>query len=443
MTTQTEYIMNKLIDNGYDSYLVGGCVRDFILKKQPKDYDIATNAKPEEIEKIFDKTIPTGKKYGTVTVVVDGQFFEVTTFRKDVGYSDGRRPDNITFSNSIVEDLSRRDFTMNAIAMDIKGDIIDPYGGAEDIQDNIIKFVGKTKDRLEEDRLRAFRLIRFMSTLNMKIKKEDFLELHNLNIDKISTERIRDEINKILLSNKPDLGIRMLVKSGLLDNIFPELLECVGFNQNNPNHSQDVFEHILSVVKNVEPLLTLRLSALFHDIGKPKTYSTDKDGVGHFYGHQKISRDICEDVMRRFKYSNKEIEDVSVLVYQHMSRYSHLRTPSVKKFIIKVGEYNLDDLFKLQMADVLSSKNRNDIQNILDLKQECNKILIEKLPLSLKDLNIDGYDLIKLGYKEKEIGLQLQYLLNLVIEDETKNIKNILVKLSERQQYDALKEEIC
>ena len=224
----------------------------------------------------------------------------------------------------------------------------------------------------------------------------------------------------------------MLVKSGLLDNIFPELVECVGFNQNNPNHSQDVFGHILSVVKNVEPLLTLRLSALFHDIGKPRTYSIDDDGVGHFYGHQKISRDICEDVMKRLKYSGKEIEAVSVLVYHHMSKHNHLRTPSVKKFIIKVDERNLDNLFKLQIADVLSSKNRSYIQNILNLKQECNKILSEKYPLSLKDLSVDGHDLIKLGYEGKEIGFQLKYLLNLVIEDESKNTKDILVELSKK-----------
>ena len=432
MITQTKYIMNKLIDSGYEAYLVGGCVRDFILKNQPKDYDIATNATPEIVEHIFDTTIPTGKRYGTITVVIDNQFFEVTTFRKDIGYSDGRRPDNITFSNSIIEDLSRRDFTMNAIAMDIDGNLIDPYNGVKDIQCNIIKFVGDAKDRLEEDRLRAFRLIRFMSTLGMKIKKEDFLELYDLNIDKISMERIRDEINKILLSDKPDLGIRVLVMSGLLNNILPELIKCVGFNQNNPNHSQDIFGHIMSVVKNVEPILTLRLSALFHDIGKPKTYNIDEDGVGHFYGHQKISRDICEDVMRRLKYSNKEIEDVATLVYHHMSRYSHLRTPSVKKFVVKVGEHNLDNLFKLQIADVLSSKNRNDIQSILDLKQECNRIISEKLPLSLKDLDINGYDLMLLGYKDKEIGLQLKLLLDLVIEDETKNMKNKLIELSKK-----------
>lgn len=430
-----EYILNTLQDNGYENYIVGGCVRDSLLNRIPNDWDICTNAKPNEMLDVLKefKTIPTGLKHGTITVVVDDNYYEVTTFRVDGEYSDGRRPDKVEFTDDIIKDLSRRDFTINAMAYNTKNGLVDPFYGASYLEDGIISCVGNADDRFKEDGLRMLRSIRFSSQLGFAIGLDTFDAIcqNKSLLQNISKERIREELNKILLSEKASQGIKLLYESGLLIYILPELVDCVDFHQNNPNHDKDVFNHILSVLDNTVSKLELRLAALFHDIGKPNTFTLDDNKVGHFYEHHKESAKICREVMTRLKYSNKEIEYVSELVYYHMTRYEKLRTPSVKKFINKIGVDKLDDLFKLFVADRMASKSPYELDDIYKLKFECEKVLSEKQPLSVKDLDINGYDLIDIGISQgRQIGVVLKSLLELILDNPELNNKATLLKMA-------------
>jgi tRNA nucleotidyltransferase (CCA-adding enzyme) len=429
---QVEYIIQQLNENGYEAYIVGGCVRDSLLNREPKDWDITTNATPLQVKDIFTKTIDTGLQHGTVTVMIDKVGYEVTTYRIDGNYSDSRRPDSVVFTTSLKEDLARRDFTINAMAYNHKDGLIDYYEGLKDIKQNIIRCVGNPINRFREDALRMMRCIRFTCQLNFSIDFDTFKSINKLNdtIIKISQERIREELNKILVSNYASKGIRKLHYSGLLKYIMPELDLCYGFEQNNSHHDKTVFEHILSVVDNSPSKLDIRLSALLHDIGKPKCYTVDETGEGHFYQHHIDSEIIAREILTRLKYDNKTIDKVCILVREHMSRYDFLRNKNTKKFINRVGVENLEDLFELQIADIKgSSKEYQNFDNILKLKEECQRILNEKQPLSIKDLNINGCNLMKLGYKEgKDIGNKLKELVELVLENPELNTKEELMK---------------
>lgn len=434
MPNDVELIFNELNSNGYEAYIVGGCVRDSLLGRIPNDWDICTNATPNEILEVFRnyKTIPTGLKHGTITIVIDGKYYEITTYRIDGDYSDGRRPDNVEFTDDIVKDLSRRDFTINAMAYNSQNGLVDPFYGLVHLNNETIHCVGNPDERFQEDGLRVLRAVRLATQLGFRISVDTEIAIirNKKALKNISKERIREELNKILLSRKPSEGIVLLYSTELLEYTIPELKPCVGFNQHNINHDKDVFGHILSVLDNTEPKLELRLAALFHDIGKPNTFTIDENGTGHFYGHHKESAKICREVMTRLKYSNKEIEYISELVYYHMTRYEKLRTPSVKKFINKVGVDKLDDLFKLFIADRLGSNPPYEFDDIYKLKFECERVLSEKQPLSVKDLDINGYDLMKIGIPQgKQIGVMLNLLLEKVLENPELNQKDILLEI--------------
>ncbi len=431
-------LLQKLQKSGHEAYVVGGCVRDSLLGRTPNDWDICTNASPKEMKDIFnDNTIiPTGIKHGTITVIVNNEGYEITTFRIDGNYSDKRKPDSIKFTDNIIQDLSRRDFSINAMAYNDAEGLIDPYNGSNHLKSKTICCVGNPNERFQEDGLRILRAIRFSSQLGFDIEHNTKLAIVNNTelLKHISQERIRDELNKILLSDNQVKGIILLKTLGILDYIMPELQKCSNFNQYNINHDKDVFEHTMAVLDIVEPKLELRLAALFHDIGKPNTFTIDEDGAGHFYGHHKESAKICREIMTRLKYSNKEIEYVSELVYHHMIRYKKLRTSSVKKFINKVGIDKLDDLFKLFIADIIGSKPPYEFDDIYKLKFECEKILLEEQPLGIKDLAINGYDLMDIGMKQgKEIGNMLNMLLEAVLEDSSLNNKNSLLEMARFQ----------
>lgn len=433
MPKNVKYIISKLENEGYASYLVGGAVRDSILKRKVKDWDITTSAKPLEIIKVFKllghKIIPTGLKHGTVTVVIDEENYEVTTFRIDGNYSDGRKPDSVEFTTSLKEDLSRRDFTINAMAYNDRMGLIDYFGGLNDLKYEELSCVGNAEERFKEDKLRILRAIRFASRYNFDVHRSILYAIsEDDDISNLSKERIRDEFNKIILCDKPSLWLKVMRDYGLLHQIIPELRKCYRFEQCNPNHNKDVFEHILAVIDNVEPKLELRLSALFHDIGKPNTFSKDKNGIGHFYEHHKESAKICRKAMTRLKYPNKIIEYVSELVYYHMTRYEKIKPKSAKKFINKVGVDRLDDMFKLFIADRIASKPPYNFDDIFELNCVCKKVLNEKQPLSVKDLDINGYDLMKLGVpKGKEIGKILNELLDMVLENPELNKNDVLI----------------
>lgn len=434
-----KYIINTLQENNHEAYIVGGAVRDSLLERKVNDWDITTSANPQEVVNIFEnlryKIIPTGLKHGTVTILINSIGYEITTFRIDGEYEDNRHPKEVKFTSNLKEDLKRRDLTINAMAYNDKTGLVDYFNGLEDLNNKIVRCVGNSKDRFNEDSLRMLRCIRFASQLNFDMEKSTKFNIRELskNINNVSMERIRDELCKILVSSQPVYGIRNIVELNLVDYIIPELKDCVGFQQHNKHHDKDVYGHILSVVENVPNKLELRLAALLHDIGKPKCFNIGEDGQGHFYGHQKISADMTKDILKRLKFDNKTIDKVDKLVYNHMTRYNKLRTPNIKKFINKVGIDNLDDLFELQIADIKgSAKEYHSFDNVLNLKIKCEKILSEKQPLTIKDLDIDGHDLMELGIKQgKEIGIVLNKLLDIILENPNLNNKEDLIKIVE------------
>lgn len=433
-----KFIISTLKNEGYEGYSVGGCVRDSILGREPQDWDITTNALPEHTMSIFKnkgiRVIETGLKHGTVTILINNVGYEVTTYRIEGEYSDNRHPDNVTFTTSLKEDLSRRDFTVNAMAYNDDNGLVDYFNGFKDLKNNIIKSVGNADDRFKEDALRMLRAVRFSSQLGFELDYEDLFISIKKNahlIKNVSQERIREELCKILVSLKPSVGIIALKESNLLEYILPELMICVGFDQKNYHHDKDVFNHILAVLDNTPAKLEIRLAALLHDIGKPQCFTIDEKSIGHFYGHHKKSADISRRILKRLKFDNKTIDAVSLLVYEHMSKFDKIKTPSIKKFMNRVGIENLEDLFELQVADIKgAAKKFQDYSKILDLKHKCQVILDEKQPLSIKELKINGSDLIELGIKQgKQIGEALNMLLEMVLENPELNDKKKLIEV--------------
>ena len=420
-------LVERLEENGYKTYLVGGSVRDQLLGLEPKDYDLATRARPDEIEKVFyDKTkILVGKAFGTINIVNQGQNIEVTSFRSDGNYSDGRKPDRVEFSDSIIEDLRRRDFTINAMAYRKEDGLVDPFKGREDLERKIIRSVGKPDERLEEDYLRILRAIRFATSLDFDIEEETAhaMKKYGKNLSLISRERIRDEFFKILLSKKPSKGIRLLEEMDILKLLFEDLDSMIGFDQQNPNHSLDLYNHSLCVMDRVGKDLSLRLAGLFHDLGKLKTFSLDDEGVGHFYGHQYESVEMTKSILKSLNTSRELIKDVSLLISYHMNSKDDFKTKGLKRLIRKLGQENIYKLLELQIADTSCSNGRDeDIRRIEARKIEVDKILEEGQVYNERQLKISGKDLIRLGYKEgKLIGEILNYLYEMVLEDESLN----------------------
>lgn len=436
MTKDVSFILDTLNKNNFEAYIVGGCVRDSLLKRQLRDWDITTSALPEEIIKLFDKTIPTGIKHGTVTVVINKENYEVTTYRIDGEYSDNRHPDEVVFTRSLKEDLSRRDFTVNALAYNEVEGLVDMFNGIEDLKNKTIRCVGDPNKRFTEDALRMLRAIRFACQLRFSIEKDTYEAIgSNYHLLKnVSSERIRDELDKILMSPVPSRGIIMLQETKLLDNIIPELNESVGFDQKNPHHDKNVFDHIMAVLDNSIESLPVRLGALLHDIGKPRTFTIDKKGIGHFYGHNIVSAEMSEVILKRLKYDNATIKKVLIIVTEHMSAYNNMKNKTLKKFISRVGVENLDDLFELQIADSKGHKKNADYSPILKRKNDVKKILDNGEPFTVSQLKITGDDLIKLGVKPgKEIGVVLKDLLEKVMEKPELNTKEKLLDIAKNK----------
>lgn len=441
--------MNEIFrKNGFKAYLVGGAVRDMIMGKEAHDWDIATDATPSEVSSIFRKVIPTGIAHGTVTVLFMKHDIEVTTFRTERGYSDGRHPDNVFFTKDLKEDLSRRDFTMNAIALSLEdGREVDYFGGKKDIRKKTIRTVGNPLERFTEDGLRPVRAIRFASKLKFKIEPETLNAISQEKVlDKIksiSKERFRDEFLKILSSDEPSEALKTMEKTGILDIFIPELAECRGCVQGDGRgfHDFDVLDHLFySCDGSPKEKPNVRLASLFHDIGKPETKrETEKDGIKNitFYSHEKKSAEITRNILFRLKFSNAQIENVCHLVENHMFHYEPDWSDSaVRRFVVRVGYENIEDLFDLRISDVygmkrtkIDSRNSETAKNLLELKERIEKVREEKSALSLKDLAVNGKTLMSLGIPPgKELGFVLKSLLDTVLDDPSQNTEE---KLSE------------
>lgn len=424
-------ILTLLEEKGYKSYLVGGCLRDSLLNKESHDVDISTQALPEEILEVFKdyKTVDIGKKFGTIKVIYDDFEYEITTMRKESSYNDKRHPDKVDFTKDIVEDLKRRDFTINAMAKR-KGKIIDPFDGKNDLETKTIRAVGDPVARINEDLLRSLRAVRFATSLDFQIEENLKKAIKNKasSINEISKERIREEINKILLSKKPSRGIRLLDELGLLEFIFPEVFRTKGFNQHSTFHKDDVYNHSLNVLDKTKANLNIRMAALYHDVGKIDTFFLDENGEGRFFGHQKVSENLLRERLKILKYSNKFIEDTTILVRRHMDNSNTYTKKSVRKLLRNLGEENLLNLFDLQKADVLST-TFDDISNIdLGLKI-LEEVKNDKIPKNRSEIAINGKDLILLGYKEGvELGNKLKEIENLIYDEKLKNNKDDIIK---------------
>lgn len=437
-------VLQKIEERGFEAYIVGGCVRDLIMDRMPKDWDITTNAKPEKVQEIFLDSFYENE-FGTVGVKVDKfapngnperehDVVEVTTFRIESKYSDKRRPDEVKFAETLQEDLSRRDFTMNALALRVHSsdfDVIDLYGGKKDIENKIIRTVGEAHERFDEDALRMMRAIRFHSELGFEIEKNtlEAIKKYHGHMQHISQERIKDELTKIILSDNPSEGIDMLQKTGLLEYVIPELEKGVGIAQNR-HHIHTIYTHCVLALKFCpSKKLEVRLASLLHDIAKPQT----KKGEGEFatfYNHDHVGARVAKKILERLRFSNEIIEKVSLLIDNHMFYYNpeEVGDASVRRLIKKVGLENMKDLIDVRIADRLGSGT----PKAKPYKLRHLEFMIDKLSqdaVSVRMLKINGNDLMKeLNFQPgPKIGAILDVLLSEVIEDASKNEREILL----------------
>ena len=421
---------------GYEIYLVGGAVRNLKRGLPPDDYDFTTNATPEQITALFHRVIPTGIEHGTVTVLFKGNSFEVTTYRMDGKYSNFRHPDSITYCNDIYEDLKRRDFTINAMAIDVRdGRLIDVHGGMEDIKKGIIRAIGNPDERFAEDGLRILRACRFAAQLEFQIEPVTLQGMiHNRDhLKNISKERIRDELLKTMSADHPSIAFLYMQETEIMEYVLPELLEGVGVEQRD-RHQFDVFHHALYSCDFMEKDPVLRMAALLHDIGKPRCFKV-RDGVNTFYGHENVGAEMAHDILKRLKFSKSDENRICHLIKNHMFHYTEdWSDGAVRRFIARVGIENLSDLFKLRFADragAIGDKTFACTPEDIALSRRVDAIVKETPALKLGDLAVDGQMLLKEAGipKGPKMGQVLNYLLEAVMDDPAMNTKEALLNL--------------
>lgn len=434
------YIIKTLQHYGYEAYIVGGCVRDAVLGRTPADWDITTSAKPLQIKSIFDRTIDTGLKHGTVTVLMEKEPFEVTTYRIDGTYEDHRRPNDVTFTTNLREDLMRRDFTINAMAYNDKDGLVDMFGGLEDLDAKVIRCVGKADDRFDEDALRMLRAVRFAAQLGFEIDQEaqDAIKRKACFLKDISAERIQVELTKLITSNHPEM-IKTCYELGMTSIFLPEFDEMMDTPQNNPHHKYNVGDHTVEALKNIDGDKVKRLAVLLHDVAKPATRTTDNQGIDHFHGHYEMGAKMSETILRRLKYDNNTIKGVKHLIEWHDFRWddeSYAGMAKVRRMVSKVGIDYFEPLLQLQRADILaqSSYMQDKKLKVLDetmaIYQEVKR---NHDCLTIKDLNIDGVTLIRNGIPAgKRMGIILEKLLDMVIEEPKLNQRPVLLELAKK-----------
>ncbi len=429
-------IINTLEAAGYEAYAVGGCVRDSILGRKPDDWDITTLAKPEEIKRLFPRTIDTGIRHGTVTVMLDKEGFEVTTYRIDGDYEDGRHPKEVTFTASLEEDLKRRDFTINAMAYNEHQGLVDLYGGLADIEAGVIRCVGDAKERFTEDALRMMRAVRFSAQLGYRIEEATKTAIIALapDLQKISAERIQAELIKLVISAHPDY-LRIAYETGITAQILPEFDLCMETPQNNPHHCYTVGEHILHSMQAIEPDKVLRLGMLFHDIGKPQTMTVDEEGITHNKKHPAVGAEMTKKILRRLKFDNDTTEKVVKLVLYHDQDIGATQA-GVRRAMNRIGEDIFPMLFAVHRADISAQSDymrEEKLRRFSYIEELYDTVRSQGDAVSLKDLAITGRDLIAQGMKPgREIGAVLQSLLEQVLEDPSLNTPEKLLEISKK-----------
>lgn len=437
MTIQLPEDVKKIIEiiekAGYEAYAVGGCVRDSLLMRNPNDWDITTSAKPEKVKELFKKTIDTGIEHGTVTVMMHHVGYEVTTYRIDGEYEDARHPKNVTFTSNLIEDLKRRDFTINAMAYNDRSGIVDAFDGISDLEKGIIRAVGNPRERFDEDALRMMRAVRFSAQLGYSIEEDTKKAIKELspNLQKISAERIQVELVKLVSSDHPE-KMRDLYETGITAVILPEFDKAMVTAQNNPHHCYTVGEHIIQSMAASDADKNIRLAMLYHDIGKPECLTTDEKGIDHFYGHPEVSGRICKASLRKLKFDNDTIHTVVQLVTHH--DYQILPEKKyVRRAMNRIGKDIFPLLLKVKQADLhaQSTYQREEKQKKLD--EICalyKEIVQENECVDLKGLAVTGSDLIAWGMKPgRELGEMLSQLLTVVIDDPGKNQKETLKEI--------------
>ena len=441
MRLQLPAAVNMIIDvlqaHGYEGFAVGGCVRDSVLNRTPDDWDITTSATPYQVKELFSKTVDTGLQHGTVTVMVHGVGYEVTTYRIDGEYEDGRHPKEVQFTSNLTEDLKRRDFTINAMAYSKDRGLIDEFGGMNDLQRKIIRCVGDPLERFTEDALRIMRAVRFSAQLGFSIEAETRKALKVLapNLKHVSAERIQVELVKLLMSPHPDY-LRVAYEAGITAEFLPEFDACMETPQNTPHHCYTVGEHILHSLDYVRADRVLRITMLLHDIGKPVVRKTDENGRDHFKTHGEAGEKMAGQILRRLKFDNDTIRKVTRLVKWHDDRPEGT-TKSVRRAVNRIGEDLFPYYLEVQQADMLaqSEYRRAEKQERLDKVKEAYEVILnEHQCVSLKTLAITGKDLIQAGYKPgREIGETLNRLLEEVLADPQKNQKEILLGMLDKK----------
>jgi putative nucleotidyltransferase with HDIG domain len=422
---------------GRQVFLVGGAVRDMFLGTEAQDWDLATDARPEEITSLFRRVIPTGIRHGTVTIRYKGRSIEATTFRTESAYSDGRRPDHVEYASTIEEDLSRRELTMNAIALALPGgERVDPFRGYDDIKARRIRCVGDPRERFREDGLRPLRAVRFASQLGFVVDEETLAAIPDAlaTTARVSPERVREELDKIAASKQPSIAFRLMEKSGLLGLVLPELAACRGVEQKG-FHRFDVLDHSLlacDYAARLEASQPVRLAALFHDIGKPATRRLDESGVWTFYRHEKVSADLARNIGVRLRYPNAFIDRMVHLIEEHMFHYEETWTDAaVRRFVIKAGEENLDDIYALRRADAYATTGVETPGFLAPLISRVDSVLAQSRALSLRDLAISGTDLMDIGVKKgKGMGIILRELLEAALDDPELNTREKLLEIA-------------
>mgnify|MGYP004473195231 FL=1 len=429
--TPAEKILQTLDEHGYEAYVVGGCVRDSVLGRDPHDWDITTSASPEQVKEIFDRTIDTGIEHGTVTVMIDREGYEVTTYRIDGEYEDGRHPKEVCFTSSLEEDLKRRDFTMNAMAYNPSKGLVDLFGGMDDMENHVIRCVGDPMERFQEDALRIMRAVRFSAQLGFAIDDSTRQAITALapNLKYVSAERIQAELVKLLASPHPDY-FRVAYETGITREFLPEFDACMETEQNTPHHCYTVGEHILHSTLNVPADKVLRLTMLFHDIAKPLMKTTDENGCDHFKKHAEKGETVVKGILRRLKFDNDTIDKVTRLVRWHDER-PEPSMKAVRRAVNRIGEDIFPMYLVVRKADLLAQstyRREEKLEHLMKIEECYNQIREEAQCVSMKSLAVSGRDLIQAGFKPgPEMGQLLNRMLDHVLEVPEDNTKEKLM----------------